>query len=55
MVEKARGANGVYWIIFRNYREIQRSRETFATRREAEADAKMTIQALIEKSSRAQR
>jgi hypothetical protein len=56
MIEKAPvGANGVYWIIFRNYREIQRSRETFATKREAEVDAKATILSLLEKLPDARR
>ena len=56
MIEKApAGANGVYWIIFRNYREIQRSRETFATKREAEVDAKTTILSLLAKLPDARR
>ena len=49
MIERARGgANGFVWIIFWQDRETQRSRESFATKREAEIDAKKTMLSLIE-------
>ncbi len=49
MIERAPGnASGFVWIIFRQDRELQRSRESFATRREAETGAKKTMRSLIE-------
>ena len=51
MIEAApRGATGFFWVIFKSYREIQRSRQTFATKAEAEADAKRVMLLLIAQS-----